>query len=501
MTAAILIVGLAGVWLTGYSLAVVLCESRTGGAGRTERFGLALPLGIAIHSGALFVWSLAGGTLTSRVSWTLTTIGILAGVSVLWRRRRWLDDNDRDENGSSGATLARCCRGIMLLLLVGAFVLTLMTPQRFWDERAIFGIKSKALFTDGTLFSPALDHADFVQGHPRYPLLIPLAETHVYLLLGRIDDRWSKAVFPLLFAGLVLTYAGVLSRRFGQGAGWLFALLLATTPLLAPYELGFITGQGDAPVACYHGLAVLYAWDWLRSSGGGVSFLRRGALIGVVAAAGAFTKDEGIAHLLVGVIALLMTWGVSRIVRRARAPAPDEDTYASRPVRLSDVAKLLAVAGGTVLTLLAPWFVHRRMLPTTNEMQYFSRLSADLMGEQLGTLRWLIPHLAWRMFREWNAWGLQWWLLAAAAITVPRRLLLPAQVFVLLEIAGGLAALIVAGMIAPAELHDHIGGSSHRYLIQLAPLAVLFAAGQWAGESGKPTAESGGAANGAMAEC
>ena len=149
-------------------------------------------------------------------------------------------------------------------MLVGTFVLALTTPQRFWDERAIFGIKAKVLFTDGTIRSPSLADPDFVQGHPRYPLLIPLAETHVYALLGRIDDRWAKGIFPLLFAGLVLTYGGRLSVRFGPGTGWLFTLLLATLPLLAPYELGFITGQGDAPVACYHGLAVLYAWDWLR---------------------------------------------------------------------------------------------------------------------------------------------------------------------------------------------------------------------------------------------
>ena len=42
----------------------------------------------------------------------------------------------------------------------------------------------------------------------------------------------------------------------------------------------------------------------------------------------------------------------------------------------------------------------------------------------------------------------------------PRRILQPAQLFVLLDILGGVAALMVAGMIAPAELYDHIGGSA-----------------------------------------
>jgi hypothetical protein len=271
----------------------------------------------------------------------------------------------------------------------------------------------------------------------------------------------------------------VLTRRFGAAFGWLFALLLATLPLLVPYELGFITGQGDAPVACYHGLAVLYVWDLLWRAGGGAGthrssshIFRRGSLIGVLAAAAVFSKDEGIAHLMVGAIALPMTWCWS-----SRRTASDVT-----PVAFSTFLKLTATIAATCFVLLTPWFLHRRTLPTTNEMQYFARLSADRMAEQFAALNWLVPHLAARMFREWSTWGLQWWLLVVAAVTAPGRVLRPAQVFVLLEIAGGIAALIVAGMIAPAELHDHIGGSSHRYLMQLAPLAVLFAAGQWAPE-------------------
>ncbi|MFO1092323.1 MAG: hypothetical protein U0992_03285 [Planctomycetaceae bacterium] len=487
MTALILIAGWAGIWLAGYSLATALCHNSTGRAQRTERLGLALPLGIAAHSGAMYAWSWCGGRLTGGTSWTLALLGIMAGVATLW----WTSRRDRvalSEGTVEGAALARLCQWIVGIVLIGTMVLALLTPQRFWDERAIFGIKSKVLFTDGTIDSPILADPDFAQGHPRYPLLIPLAETHVYLLLGRIDDRWSKAVFPLLFAGLVVTFAGVLSRRFGSGTGWLWALLLATLPVLSPYELGFITGQGDAPVACYHGLAVLYAWDWLTAAPACRTVgVRHAILIGVVAAAAAFTKDEGIAYLLVGLIALVLAWCWGWVQIRHQRPTTKNDL---RYPWLT-LAKFLLIAGGTAAVLLTPWLAHRRALPTTNEMQYFSRLSADRLSEQIAAVQWMVPHLTSRMFREWSVWGLQWWLLIAALITAPIRLSRPAQLFVLLEILGAIAALVVAGMIAPAELHDHIGGSSHRYLLQLSPLAVLFAAGQWGGESGEPTADRG----------
>src|SRR5262249_35762958 len=250
MTAAILIAGWAGVWLGGYSLATPLCRRPADRGRGIERLGVALPLGVAANSGAMYVWSWAGGRLTSSLSWSLAIVGIIAGLITLFLERR-REAAPIADGPTERAALARLCQWMIGVILLGTMVLTLMTPQRFWDERAIFGIKSKVLFTDGTIDSPILADPDFAQGHPRYPLLIPLAEAHVYLLLGHIDDRWSKTVFPLLFAGMVITFGGMLSRRYGRGAGWLFALLLATMPVLSPYELGFITGQGDAPVACY----------------------------------------------------------------------------------------------------------------------------------------------------------------------------------------------------------------------------------------------------------
>lgn len=492
MTALVLIAGAAGVWLGGYALSAALCDPSEGRAGRLERIGLSLPLGIAANSGAMFAWSLAGGTLSSALSWTLTCAGGAAGLLVLILERRRCGSAAAPrpkEPAPRGAALAGCCASGAALLLVGTCVLALMTTQRFWDERAIFGIKAKVLATDGSVLSPHLRDPDFVQGHPRYPLLIPLAETHVYMLLGRIEDRWPKGLFPLLFAGLTWTYAGVLSRRLGAGPGWLFALLLAVQPVLAPFELGFITAQGDAPVACYHGLTALYAWDWLRQRGGGIRPGRRGVLIGVLAAAAAFTKDEGLAHLVVGALALALA-GTWSWCRERSAPGNARIAAVSR----SRLVRLLGIAGATAVVLLAPWLMHRQTLPTTNEMQYVARLNLARLTEQGAAAGWVVPHVAARMFHEWSTWGLQWWLLAAAAITMPRRVLRPAQVFLLLEIAGSLAAFVVAGMIAPAELHDHIGGSSHRYLMQLTPLAVLFVAGQWGGvdESGEPKAESGG---------
>lgn len=488
MSLLLVIAAAGGMFGLGLATAVWLVpqESRPTPAGRrAERAGLALLLGIALTSWMLFAWSLAGGRLGPTVSWTLTVVGwaclLIVGVRRLRGRRSASDAADPETITDSA--LARCCRWLVGCLFVVVLLQTLLTPQRFWDERAIFAIKPKVLFLDGTIQSGTLSHPEFVQGHPRYPLLLPLAEAHVYAVLGRIDDRWAKVVFPLLYFGLVLTVAGVLSRHFGAGRGWLFALLLATLPVLFPFELGVISGQGDAPVACFHGAAALLIWDALRRLRTGSAetvTLRYWIAAGLLAASAAFTKDEGIAFLMVDAIALTAAWAWGR--RRSARSREATDPQVS-PFSLRGWLRCSAGMGGVVALLLVPWFVHRRGLPTVTEMQYFDRLSVSLLVERLDALAWLAPHLGRRMFLEWREWGLQWWLLLAALITMPHRAVAAEQLFLLLNIAGGVAALVVAGMIAPADLHEHIGGSSHRYLMQLAPLAILFAAGQWAESS------------------
>ncbi len=368
------------------------------------------------------------------------------------------------------------CQTILGLMIAASFVQALLTPQRFWDERAIFAIKGRVLFETGSINAPELLHPDFAQYHPRYPLLIPLLERHVYALSGSADDRWSKVWFPGMYAGLVLSFAGVLSRRFSPDEGWLMATVLAAVPVLMPDEYGFLSAQADAPMACFHGVAVLLLWDGFLESPGGSR--RRGLfLAAAIVSSGVFIKDEGLAYLLVH----LLSWGVSLFLG-----GNSLGSGCAGEGRLRSLGRNLVMMFGFALTtavLLTPWLLHRRTLPSTTEMHYFERLDAGRLIERVSTLRWSIPHLGHRMFGEWQTWGLPWWMLLLAIVTAPRRIFAGPQLFLLLNLLGALAAFVVAGMLAPAELEEHLGGSSHRYLMQLVPVAILYVAGAW-GRSG-----------------
>ena len=439
----------------------VLPASAENTSSPAETWGLSIVLGVGLTGWLSFLWALSHGTLGFIFSASLAGIGIIAGLwATLISASKTVP-----KNTVNGNRMVKSCQWIIALLIGLAFIQTALTPQRFWDERAIFAIKAKVIFKEGTINNSTLNDPDFVQYHPKYPLMLPLLEQHTYALLGSVQDRWSKLWFPLLYAGLVLTFTGVCSRHFDASWAWTCGFLLATAPVLMPDEYGFLSAQADAPVACFHGIAVLYLWDALSSSMSARQFLKP-ALAGFVASCAAFTKDEGIAFLMIDVLSCGMAMLIPIVFRK----------------RSASCLVMLIVFTFTASLMLIPWFLHRRRLPDTTEMHYAGRLSTAMLYERLGTLKWSLPHLWHRMFGEWRQWGLHWWAGLAAIATRPRRAMELPQIFLILNLLGALAALLVAGMLAPAELEEHLGGASHRYLMQLVPVVMLLVASLWSND-------------------
>ncbi len=471
--------GLIAQWMLGVALATAVLGKRIWTprnpihtwalVNHAELTGLGILLGIAGTSYGQFLWSWAGGTLGRSCSLALAAVGFVGFGIVWWTCRAKATEQPADSENERAWIKFAC--SIVILLFFSQLTQALLTPQRLWDERAIFGLKALVLYEDRSVRSPDLLHDDFVQYHPRYPLLIPLTELHIYGLIGTADDRWAKLVFPLLSLGLSLTFAGVLQRHMRPGAAWLWTLVLATVPMLAFDDYGFLSGQADAPVAAYHGLCLLYLWDWLRSYQQAGQRATRTLLFAAFAAGMTlFNKDEGIAFFVVD-LALIIPLSVLSL-RGTRGGA------LARWGRALRAGALFAAA--TVLPLI-PWWLHRRELPGTTEMSYSGRLTWPVIEAGLPTLWWSVPHLARRMFLQMPEMGWQWWGMLLAGLSHIRRACSPEQLLLLGDVTGALAALLVAGMIAPTPVEEHLGGSSHRFLMQLAPAAVLFMAGQFHG--------------------
>ena len=528
----ILSLGLVGQWSLGLAIACGLTgrfqsfpanEPANTRVTNVELAGLGFTLGIGGTAWLLFVWSWCGGRIGSAASLALAVAGLLCGLFCWWYMR---PSSKAVTGGSPGASaphpqgalatlptpsslseeppfvsethnaaLGSTCRRAVMFLALAAIIQVLMTPQRFWDERAIFGLRGIVLFEAGTVHSTELKHPDFVLGHPRYPLLIPLAEEYVYGLLGQVNDRWSKMVFPMLYLGMVLCFAGVFMRHTSRGEAWMWALVLATIPALMPHDYGFLCGQADAPVGCFHGVSVLYLWDYWRNRsrslrlptmamGGARSLFLAGLCAGLCA----FTKDEGLAFLMVDTV-LILAFVVMAFIARQIGSHQIDATNAAAENPPAESRQAEAVPGFwtplfyviAVAIILTPWFAYRQELPRTTEMDYFRRLTLSRLLEETASLNWLVGHLVHRMFAEWWEWGAQWWLVIALWLMFPRRAFTSPQLLLIGDVVGALAALIVAGMLAPVKLEEHIGGSSHRFLMQIAPVAVVFAAGQLIG--------------------
>ncbi|WP_299460471.1 hypothetical protein [uncultured Gimesia sp.] len=468
----LVLLGAAGVWGSGLVLAQLLLPvspiSSQPKSNLAELLGLGLVLGFGFTALFYLLWGMIGLRYTPGLSYIWMSLGLAGGVGTLFIRYRRLKQNADQLSATSKAEIdfRHLCLGLLLFLAITTVVQTWMTPQRFWDERAIFGLKSIVIFQEATIQNESLLHPDFVQYHPKYPLLIPLNEAHFYLLMGEVNDRWSKIMFPLLYVGMVLTFLGVLSRSTRQSVqAWLFTLMLATVPSMVPWEYGFLSGQADGPVACFHTVALLYLWSFLKTlnhANPDSSVLVRSPLIaGLAAGMTIFTKDEGIAFFLVDLIALSLV------------------TILYFRKRLISTALSIFQFGLTTAIIVAPWFYHRSQLPSTTEMAYFSRMQITTLAEGVSAFFWAVQHLFQCMFLEAWKWGLQWWVLIISLFTFPGKAIKPHQLFLLLNLLGTLAALIIAGMIAPTPVQEHIGGSSLRFLLQISGGAILFIAGQW----------------------
>jgi hypothetical protein len=130
-----------------------------------------------------------------------------------------------------------------------------------WDERFQWGQKAKILLDEGGIRSAGFQAADRPHLHRHYPLLVPAVEAHVARLAGGFgQERAVKAIFPCLFAALVLVLHAALRSRLAEGTALAITLLFAALP---PFHASTLiqggsahTGFADVPLAAF-GLAAL----------------------------------------------------------------------------------------------------------------------------------------------------------------------------------------------------------------------------------------------------
>lgn len=432
---ALLLLLLAGL---GLSL-MLLPNERRGGA--AELFGLSFLLGTAVVSALSFVvgFLVSGAYLR----WAVVASCALLGVIGLgWRG--WPVKPRELLPATAAGWLLLAFSAIQVIAAVWLCFWRVLG----WDGLFNFESKARLAFLNGGVIP-----LEFFSDPSRtwmlqsYPLLLPLAESWLYLWLGRADQELVKIIFVLFFvSALCLLHGGW--RRLGI-SGWrrfVAPLLVFTTPLLLVGDGSASSGYGDFPLAVFYLAAVIWLMEFWRSRDG--SALR---LAGVLLASACWLKQEG---------AILWLMAMAIVAIRAWSDGADW-----RQWRRFVVAALPGAA------VIAGWHVFVRLNHSLN----ISQFSPPGLGI-LRTNLWRAPTIVAAIGGEllnWQHWGVFWLIALAATVTMWRsksRDLKMLPLLMLLPVASYSCVYIFS--LWPSFL-THLVSSFPRLLIHVTLVASL----------------------------
>jgi hypothetical protein len=319
-----------------------------------------------------------------------------------------------------------------------------------WDALAIWGYKAKVLFHE-SLADAAYFH-DLTKSYSQlaHPLMLPLLESQVYMLLGSADDALLPALFPIIYLVLLGGFYEICRGYTGPARALFFTLLLAAVEDIAGFSS---TGMADVPLAVFLLLCVGNFLLWKRTD----SASRLYAAVALGAAA-LFTKNEGIPGFLLAVTFFAVP---SFVTRREGVTGAEH---------MALVAK--AIALGVVLA--GPWLVFRIDLPKTHE-NLGGRLGIEGLLSGISRLPNILSSFAEHVC-HWRRWHILWWLPLIGVILHPRGALSGDRLRLLIYLAGMLAVYGATYLVTPWPVDVALRYSVDRLLTHLAPLVVLFTA-------------------------
>jgi len=324
----------------------------------------------------------------------------------------------------------------------------LIKPLEAYDAIAIYALKAKAFYLASSIPHDFLKVLGDPISHPEYPLLLPLAESSVYVFLGYLNDLSVKIIFPLYYiAGLVVLYFVV--RRFAvRSAALLFTFLLATIPHFNEHAT---IGYADLLLAVYYSASFFYLLIWIRERK--AAFLILSFLLSALCI---WTKTEGI--LLTSVN---MTIAFIYILRFKKDDLRRGIIYIAANAALISVFLVtkrllgLQVHGNIVGLNLSEWF---------GSMMNIKRIPFVLYEFQI-------------QFFGPKKWNIIWIIFIVAFLFNFRKAFMETLRPVTLAILCILGAYTFVYLIAPQEAIEwQISKTTGRFLLHFLPVVVLWLA-------------------------
>jgi hypothetical protein len=395
MTAEILTASLAAVALfLGTGLGLTLCLPGFAKTGLAGRLGFAYVLGVAWIGLFLYAAShFALVPLDGPLVFLAAALPLAAGLAVAVRLlvlRRWRPPAPRPAR----RPLWRL--GWVWLSLLGVLVSSavlgsaLTHPLEDWDGRMTWTAQATFVRDAGTVDAEVLRFPKSFISHPRYPLLMPLAQIAALEAAGSDDERVVRVIYALFFPALVLLVLEAGRRWAGSRAALLTALALLTIPWIPFDPEGGATGAySDLPLACFFGGGLLLLLRGRPRASDGLA-------AGLLLAAALLTKNEGLPEVLIALALAALSAGLA-VLRRRR----------------SGRSRVLATALAGGLCIAALWLLvsWRSQIPNRYDESYFETFSIASFTRNLASPRpfTTIPVIAGRMLNP-RLWGGFWWL-------------------------------------------------------------------------------------------
>ena len=94
-----------------------------------------------------------------------------------------------------------------------------------------------------------------------YPKMIPFMHYWLFSWMGQVNDQWSKIIFPLNLACLLMLFYCNLKITRGRGGALLFTCLLAGSNFLLHYAT---IGFADLTNGIYFSVGLFYFYRWIK---------------------------------------------------------------------------------------------------------------------------------------------------------------------------------------------------------------------------------------------
>ena len=426
---------------------------------RAVRFAWAFLLGVAwMGSGAYACSHVLHFTLGRKLFVALALLPMVFAGIRHWRNRKLGPKRAMSRPRVGAVPLVAFSFG--LVLSSALFLEALSNPITDWDGRMTFGPQGRFLNAERTVDADVFRQERWWVAHPRYPLLMAIAQLPFLQLVPAADERVVRPLYATFYPVFLLLTYGILRRLVGRTPAALTTLAAMAIPFPAFFNHGGASGgTSDLSLACFWG-AGLFLVARARTTTAGLAG-------GLLLAACLLTKNEGLPLAVLALLAALLYTFVCTLGLRPRPVGLALPLEAGRRLRPLLWATLIA---GAAMALLIDW---RSSIPNRWDEAYPALPNAAVLEETVHRFPTIVTE-ARKLTFDAKAWAGFWWvapamILIGGSMTRRRITIVPVA-----AILGALALYAIAYGASPWPAALIVQTTWNRFLVQmLLPWLVL----------------------------